>query len=300
MLELFATLSRLEHSLVNILIEGESGSGKELVGRALHDCSALAEGPFIAVNCGALDRALARSELFGHRRGAFTGAVDTHIGAFEAADGGTVFLDEIGDLPLDVQPTLLRAMQNRSIARLGETAERPVRVRVIAASHRNLLDEVRAGRFREDLYFRLAVVRLCVPPLRERVDDIELLAQRFAERIGHEPLPESVIEALCQRDLPGNVRELFNLVEHYGALGTIPPSQQPVRVGIEQTLEAAIDVTRPYSEQKQQLVEWFQQAYVRKLITHTAGNQSRAARVAGIERSYLSKLVRRLHHGGSP
>jgi two-component system response regulator GlrR len=294
MLELFATLARLEHSLVNILIQGESGSGKELVGCELHERSRLADGPFVAVNCGALDRALARSELFGHRRGAFTGAVDTHVGAFEAADGGTLLLDEIGDLPLDVQPTLLRAIQNKAIVRLGENSERPVRVRVIAASHHNLWNDVRAGRFREDLYFRLAVVKLCVPPLRERSGDVELLAQHFASEIGLAPLPDSVIEALRKRDLPGNVRELFNLVEHYGALGTLPPSQEPVDIAVERMLEATIDVCRPYVEQKQELVGWFQRAYFRKLIAHTAGNQSRAARLAGIERSYLSKLVKRL------
>jgi DNA-binding NtrC family response regulator len=297
MSELFAALERLEKSLVTVLIEGESGSGKELVARALHDRSRLATGPFVAVNCGALDRALARSELFGHRRGAFTGAVDTHVGAFEAAANGSIFLDEIGDLPMAVQPTLLRAMQNRSIVRVGDSAERRVCVRVIAATHRNLWNEVLAGRFREDLYFRLAVVTLRIPPLRERSADIEGLARHFAAELGVETPSQSVLEALRRRHWPGNVRELYNVIEHYAALGTIPSPQAPTTARLEQTLEAAMDVSRPYAEQKRELMACFHRAYFRKLIEHTAGNQSEAARLAGIERSYLSKLVKRFPLG---
>ncbi len=293
MRDLFATLARLEASLTTVLIEGESGSGKELVARALHERSRVADGPFVAVNCGALDRTLARSELFGHRRGAFTGAVDTHIGAFEAAAQGTVFLDEIGDLPMDVQPTLLRALQNRAIVRVGDSAERPVCVRVIAATHRNLAHEVLEGRFREDLYFRLAVVKLRVPPLRERPADIEHLAQHFAAEQGLEPLSRTVLEALTARRWQGNVRELQNAVEHYAALGKVPLPESSVTVTkLEQTLEAAVDITRPYTEQKRELLACFQRTYFRQLIALTAGNQTDAARIAGIERSYLSKLVK--------
>lgn len=293
MSDLFATLARLEASLTTVLIEGESGSGKELVARALHDRSRVTDGPFVAVNCGALDRTLARSELFGHRRGAFTGAVDTHVGAFEAAAKGTVFLDEIGDLPMDVQPTLLRALQSRAIVRVGDSAERPICVRVIAATHRNLSHEVRAGRFREDLYFRLAVVKLRVPPLRERPTDIEHLAQHFAAQQGLEPLSRAVLQLLTARRWPGNVRELQNVVEHYAALGKVPLPESSVTVTkFEQTLEAAVDVTRPYTEQKRELLACFQRTYFRQLIALTAGNQTDAARIAGIERSYLSKLVK--------
>jgi DNA-binding NtrC family response regulator len=291
--ELFATLACLETSLTTVLIQGESGSGKELVARALHDRSPVANGPFVVVNCGALDRALARSELFGHRRGAFTGAVDTHIGAFEAAAKGTVFLDEIGDLPMDVQPTLLRALQNRAIVRVGDSAERPVCVRVIAATHRNLSHEVLAGRFREDLYFRLAVVTLRVPPLRERAADIEHLAQHFAAEQGLKPLSRPVLESLNARRWPGNVRELQNVVEHYAALGKVPlPESSVTATKLEQTLATAVDVTRPYTEQKHELLACFQRTYFRQLIALTAGNQTEAARIAGIERSYLSKLVK--------
>jgi DNA-binding NtrC family response regulator len=295
MRELLATLERLQRSLVTVLIEGESGSGKEHVARHLHARSRVADGPFVAVNCGALERALARSELFGHRRGAFTSAVDTHVGAIEAAGNGTVFLDEIADLPLDVQPTLLRAMQNRSIVRVGESVERPVRVRIVAATHRDLASEVRAGRFREDLYFRLAVVTLHVPALRERRSDIEPLAQHFAAQLGIAPLCGAVVRALEARPWPGNVRELHNVVEHYAALGTLP-APRSVSAGLEQTLETAVDVSRPYAEQKRELMECFQRTYFRKLIALTAGNQSEAARVAGIERSYFSKLIKQLSH----
>jgi DNA-binding NtrC family response regulator len=297
MLELFQKLDRLKDSLVTVLIEGESGSGKELVARSLHEQSSVAGGPFIAVNCGALERELARSELFGHRKGAFTGAADAHVGAFEAADGGTLFLDEVGDLPLDVQPTLLRALQNRAVVRVGESSERPVSVRVVAATHRSLWHEVAAGRFREDLYFRLAVVTLNVPPLRERSEDIEPLARHIANRLGVSPLPNSALEELRKRPWPGNVRELHNVIEHYAALGTLPSGSRPA-VNLATAVEALVDPSLTYAEHKRQLLECFQRAYFRKLLVRTAGNQSEAARLAAVERSYLSKLIKQLSVDG--
>lgn len=297
MLEMFQKLDRLQDSLVTVLIEGESGSGKELVARSLHEQSSVAGGPFIAVNCGALERELARSELFGHRKGAFTGAADAHAGAFENADGGTIFLDEVGDLPLDVQPTLLRALQNRAVVRVGESSERPVSVRVVAATHRNLWQEVAAGRFREDLYFRLAVVTLKVPPLRERSEDIEPLARHIAGRLGVSPLPNNAIEELRRRPWPGNVRELHNVIEHYAALGTLPSGPSPV-VNLGTAVEALVDSSLTYAEHKRQLLECFQRAYFRKLLVRTAGNQSEAARLAAVERSYLSKLIKQLSVDG--
>src|SRR6185503_10855221 len=196
MRRIFAILLRLEGSLINVLIEGESGVGKELIARALHEGSSVHEGPLVIVNCAALGRELVLSELFGHRKGAFTGAVEARKGAFEAADGGTLFLDEIGELPLDVQPMLLRALESGEAKPLGENAPRKVRVRVVAATSRDLEQEMQAGRFREDLYYRLAVVKLTIPPLRERPEDVEVLAQRFASAAGLGALPPEVIERL--------------------------------------------------------------------------------------------------------
>ncbi len=164
---------------MNVLIEGESGTGKELIARALHDGSDVRSGPFVALNCGALDRALVRSELFGHKKGAFTGALGESVGAFAEADGGTLFLDEIGELPLEIQPVLLRALESGATTRVGETKPRPVKVRVIAATHRQLKEDVSEGLFRADLYYRLMVVKLSAPPLRHRMEDIPLLAARI-------------------------------------------------------------------------------------------------------------------------
>ena len=291
MRRLFATLVRLEGSLVNVLIEGESGTGKELIARAIHAGSRISGGPFIAVNCGAMDRALARSELFGHKRGAFTGAVDPHTGAFEAASGGSLFLDEIGDLPLEVQPALLRALEVGSIVRVGETTERPVKVRVIAATHRDLNALVGGGKFREDLYYRLVVVKLRVPPLRERMEDLEPLMSRFATESRAPALPEELREAFERHSWPGNVRELRNAIQAFAAVGTVPFAAPPELGELEAVLLRFVDVTKPYAEQKERVLSSFVRVYVERLLESTGGNQSEAARIAGLERSYFGKLV---------
>jgi transcriptional regulator with GAF, ATPase, and Fis domain len=189
MRRLFGLMKRLEGSLVNVLIRGESGTGKELIARALHEHSRLKGMPFVALNCGALDRALVRSELFGYKKGAFTGAISSGTGAFEEADGGTLFLDEIGELPLDVQPVLLRVLESGEFSRVGESPTRPAKVRVIAATNRKLKDDVERGTFRADLYYRLMVVELVAQPLRERREDIPLLTQHLCREIGIENLP---------------------------------------------------------------------------------------------------------------
>ena len=222
MRQVFGMLSRLESSLVNVLVERESGTGKELVARAIHEHSPAAAGPFVALNCGAMDRSLARSELFGHRRGAFTGASEAHAGAFEAASGGTLFLDEIGELPYDVQPLLLRALEAGAITRMGDTDQHLVKVRIVAATNRDLASEVRAGNFRDELYFRLAVVRIALPPLRDRPEDIALLAQRFAQEVGLSELGADVSRELGRRRWPGNARELRNAIHAYAVLGSVP------------------------------------------------------------------------------
>jgi len=295
MRQLFAVLHRLEGSLVTALIEGESGTGKEVVARAIHDRSLVAKGPLIAVNCGALDRALVRSELFGHARGAFTGATESRMGAFEAATGGTLFLDEIGELPPEIQPVLLRALETSRISRVGETSERSVNVRFLAATNRDLQELTAQGRFREDLYYRLAVVRLELPSLRSRREDIELLAQHFARELGAGELPRDVLQDFMARDWPGNVRELKNAISAYGALGTLSAprkSRSPDR--LRASLLDSIDLDVPYAELKERLVEEFLRLYVEKLLSHTGGKQAEAARISGLEKSYFSKLVRRL------
>lgn len=294
MRRLFDQLVRLEGSNVNLLVSGESGTGKELIARALHEHSALREGPFVVVNCGALDRQLVRSELFGHHRGAFTGAVRRHVGAFEAANGGTLFLDEIAELSLEIQPMLLRALEQRKITPVGSHQEVSVQVRLIAATHRDLLAEVRSGTFREDLFYRVQVVRLEVPPLRERLEDVAVLARAFAKRQGAE-LPEDFIEALRRHHWPGNVRELRNAVEAYLALGVLPRTGDAGhRQGIDLALSQFVDPQQPYAAQKDELMQRFTRVYLERLLQATGGNQSEAARQSGLERSYLGKLIGRL------
>lgn len=292
MRQLYAVLTRLEGSLVSVLIEGESGTGKELAAEAIHEHSAVAKGPLIAINCGALDRALVRTELFGHRKGAFTGAVDSQLGAFELASGGTLFLDEIGELPLEVQPVLLRALESGKIKRVGETVEQSVNVRVIAATNRDLGAEVRAGRFREDLYYRLMTVRIQIPPLRERGDDIPLLIQHFATELGLHDISAEAMARFRSASWRGNVRELRNALRAYAAVGTLPGATS-ADGNLDELLLRMIDVTKPYAPQKEQLVSRFSQLFVKTLLAHTNGNQSEASRISGLERSHLNKLVTR-------
>ncbi|MCB9590174.1 MAG: sigma 54-interacting transcriptional regulator [Polyangiaceae bacterium] len=293
MLKLFAILQRLEGSLVSVLLEGESGTGKELVARAIHAGSAVSAGNFVAINCAALDRDLVKSELFGHRKGAFTGASETRAGAFELADGGTLFLDEIGELPLDVQPILLRALEAREVTRVGENLPRQVNVRVIAATNRNLDEARRGGSFREDLFFRLAVVRLELPSLSQRRQDIRLLAASFAQKAGGAVLPEDFLAQLEAQNWPGNARELRNAVEAYLAIGLLT---QAAATGneLDGPLSSWVDPSRAYAEQKDALLAAFTRIYLQQLLEHTGGNQSEAARIAGLERSYLGKLASKL------
>jgi two-component system, NtrC family, response regulator GlrR len=293
MRRLFAVLKRLEGSLVNVLIQGESGTGKELVARAIHEGSSRATRAMVVVNCGGIARELILSELFGHRRGAFTGAIDDRVGAFAAADGGTLFFDEIGELPLELQPTLLRALESGEVRPVGGNEARRVRVRVIAATNRDLETDVQAGRFRGDLYYRLAVVKLALPPLRERPDDIELLSREFALSAGLAELPAEIAAELAQQPWPGNARELRNAIQAYVALGTLTGRGESTVSRLEQALGQHIDVSRPYAEQKEDVAERFTRKYLELLLAETGGNQSKAARISGIERSYLGKLVAR-------
>jgi transcriptional regulator with PAS, ATPase and Fis domain len=228
MRELFALLARVAPSEATVLVEGETGTGKELVARAIHARSKRAAKPFTVFDCGAMPGALIESALFGHERGAFTGATETMPGVLERADGGTLFLDEIGELAPELQPKLLRALQSGEVRRVGATDDIRVDVRVVAATHRDLERMVAAGTFREDLFYRVAVIRLRVPALRERPDDIPLLAAHFAKEIGvPASLPQDALDTLfaglAARDLPGNVRELRNLVERAIVLADLLP-----------------------------------------------------------------------------
>ncbi|HTQ47379.1 MAG TPA: sigma 54-interacting transcriptional regulator [Polyangiaceae bacterium] len=295
MLSLFGMIARLDGSLVPCLVAGESGVGKELVVRALHEGSVVSSGPFVPLNCGAIPRELVASVLFGHRRGAFTGAVDARRGAFGSADGGTLFLDEIGELPLDVQPALLRALETGEITPVGEDTTRKVHVRVVAATHRDLAGLVGEGRFRQDLYYRLAVVTLQVPPLRERRADIPALARLFARQEGLPDLDEDVIEELSQRPLPGNVRELRNAVLAYVALGTLgSPAAPPSSADVAAAASSAPRLDVPYLAQRDALVESFTRQYVAALLQRTRGNQTEAARIAGLDRTYFGRLLAKL------
>jgi DNA-binding NtrC family response regulator len=289
---LFAVLSRLESSLATILVEGESGVGKERVAQAIHEGSPVSSGPFVAINCGAIPRDLVMSELFGHRRGAFTGAHDHRKGAFEMANGGTLFLDEIGELPLEMQPALLRVLEVGEIRPVGSEETKRVKVRLVAATNRDLGADAAEGRFRQDLFYRLAVVRVQVPPLRARPEDIEPLALHFAREAGVPPLPSTVIEDLKTRVWKGNARELRNAIQAFAAVGKIPAAPpEAVAMTPDAFYEGVVDPTRPYAEQKELVVGEMTRVYLRGVLAYANGNQAAAARIAGLDRTHLGRLL---------
>ncbi len=291
MRKLFGLLGRLEGSLATVLVQGESGVGKERICRALHDGSKVADGPFVALNCGAFPRELIASELFGHKKGAFSGAVDDRQGAFQNADGGTLMLDEIGELPLELQPMLLRALELGEVKRLGDEKPRYVKVRVVAATNRDLEEEVRQGRFRQDLYYRLAVVKLNVPPLRERPADIEPLARLFAQQAGLGELDAETLAELRTRAWPGNARELKNAIVSFDALGILPDRPSLAKPELARHLAPLLDMGRPFLEQKDAVVDTFTKLYLESLMDLAQGNQSEAARMSGLNRTYLGRML---------
>jgi hypothetical protein len=246
------------------------------------------------LNCGALERGLVRSELFGHKRGAFTGAHEHRQGAFEAASGGTLFLDEIAELPPEVQPVFLRALELGVITRVGENNDRPVNARIIAATNRSLETEMRAGRFREDLFFRLMVIPVSVPSLRDRSEDIGLLASHFAQSFAVSRLPDEIVRELMSRTWPGNVRELKNALQTYAVLGVLPQRSTAREAELDDWLHRLIDLEKPYAEQKDALLKQFLRVYLEALLARTGGNKSLAARISGLERSYLNKVANQL------
>jgi transcriptional regulator with GAF, ATPase, and Fis domain len=295
MRELFAELAQCAAVDSTVLVHGETGTGKELVARAIHEASPRAARPLVVVDCAGLPESLLEGELFGHARGAFTGAVGTRAGVFEEAEGGTVFLDEIGELPLSMQPKLLRVIESRTVRRLGEAGHRTVDVRFITATHRDLGQMVNAGAFREDLYFRLAVLPVTVPPLRARAEDIPLLARHFLQ--GQAALEPQVLEELRARPWLGNVRELKNFVERAIALGPRRAldmmAGRASAPGGEAVGPLAVSVDQPLREAREQLVERFEREYLRQMLERHAGNVPAAARSAGVDKTYIYRLLRR-------
>jgi DNA-binding NtrC family response regulator len=299
MRRLMAQVVTVAKSSVSVLIIGESGTGKELIARALHHHSERSAGPFVTLDCSAQVETLVGSELFGHERGAFTGAERTRKGAFEQAHGGTLFLDEIGELPPGLQPQLLGALERKRVKRLGGSSEIPVDVRVIAATNRDLRSQVNSGAFRLDLYYRLAVVLLRVPPLRDRLNDLPLLVAHFLQECGHAGPRESVVSDAQLRRLsahswPGNVRELRNWVEATLALGESP--ELAADDGSRPPPELRQDfLGLPYKDARRKLLDDFEARYLAQLLQATSGNVASAARRAGMDRTYLIKLLQR--HG---
>ncbi|MBZ0236462.1 MAG: sigma 54-interacting transcriptional regulator [Deltaproteobacteria bacterium] len=314
MREIFGLIERIAPTDATVLIEGETGTGKDMIARTLHQLSKRAAAPFIVVDCGAVAGTLIESELFGHEKGAFTGAVAARQGAFELASGGTVFLDELGELSLDLQPKLLRVLEQRELRRVGGSKTLKVDLRVIAATRKDLRNEVEKGKFREDLYFRLNVVPITAPSLRDRREDIPLLLDHFLARLtpaGTTPpqLSEATRAALYAHDWPGNVRELRNVIERALALGTDPGAlvaplgSEPFYSASSRTQSSSAASSSPsemefqggmsFRDTKEKWNEIFERRYLTWLLKRAEGNISKAARDADMDRKYLHKLLRK-------
>jgi two-component system, NtrC family, response regulator GlrR len=293
MRELFARLARVARSEATVLIQGETGTGKEVAAQAIHDASSRAGEAFVIIDCGALPETLLEAELFGHTRGAFTGAVEARAGAIEAAHGGTVFLDEVGELPLSMQPKLLRVLESRTVRRVGETTHRQVDVRFLSATNRDLRTMVNTRAFREDLYFRLAVLPVTIPPLRERPSDILALVHHFLPREAHAAVTPQMVRELMSRPWLGNVRELRNFVERAVALGPrealalSPPAGEG-----ETTLQfPPALLALPYKEMRERVLLAAERDYLARLLERHGRDIAAAAESAGLNRTYLYRLV---------
>jgi DNA-binding NtrC family response regulator len=294
--EVRKAIARAANAPFTVLLEGESGSGKELVARAIHRAGCRRERRFCALNCAAMPEDLVDAELFGHAKGAFTGAAGERLGLFEGADGGTVFLDEVGELSARAQAKVLRVLQEGEIRRIGENFTRPFDARLVAATNRSLRAEANAGRFRQDLLYRLDVIRIDVPPLRERVEDIPLLAARFwrqsAERIGSKAaLGQSAVSALARYDWPGNVRELQNVLT--ALVVAVPPRGVVGASALPGAIAQAARVAPHESLGRARLR--FEERFVRAALARAAGHRGRAAAALGVSRQGLAKLMQRLH-----
>ena len=305
MSQIMSLLARVSRHESTVLLQGETGTGKTLLARRIHSTSPRANGPFIVVDCGAIPPTLIETELFGHEKGAFTGALNARAGIFEAASGGTVFLDEIGELPIDMQPKLLRAIEDRTVKRVGSTVARQLDVRIVAATNRDLSVAVNDGTFRSDLLYRLNTVSITIPPLRERPEDIPVLAEHFYQECIGDPtatLSATVQEELSKRSWPGNARELRSALERLVVLGQLwsegltPPL---VRTQSVPTATTPGDPALSFREAKESAVAQWEQEYLENLLSRTRGNLSQAAREARMDRNYLRELVRRRGVGGT-
>ena len=331
MREIFARLEKVAPSDLSVLVQGDTGTGKEMVARAIHNESRRAGKPFVVLDCSAIPKELIESTIFGHEKGSFTGAIATHKGVFEQAHGGTIFLDEIGELELTMQPKLLRVLENREVKRVGGDRMLSVDVRLLAATNRDLRQMVAESTFREDLYFRMSVMQIHLPPLRQRPDDIPVLVAHFLaimneqrDKIGRPPLEVSpeAMAALMSRRWSGNVRELKNVVERAASLGEGPvltkadlmldfgygnpmppaPAATPapattavVAGGGRHDIQVDVDIVTTFKDGKQQILDEFEAVYLRKLITEYKGNISQSAKAAGLTRYHLRELLKK--HG---
>jgi DNA-binding NtrC family response regulator len=293
----FALLERAAASEATVLLDGETGTGKEAAAESIHREGKRKNGPFVVVDCGAIPPDLLESELFGHEKGAFTGASQAREGAFEAASGGTLFLDEIGELAPDLQPKLLRVLEKREVKRVGRTRYVPVDVRIIAATNRSLRAEVNAQRFRSDVYYRLAVIEVRLPALRERREDLPLLVEHFVSALPRERREEAealstpeFLAHLGRHSWPGNVRELRNYLERCLAL-----REQPPFVANDDSLEPVVDITKPLKEARESWTVPLERAYLKEILAAHHGNISAVARAAGVERITLYRLLAKYH-----
>ena len=305
---LYTTCETLAKTDIPIVIEGETGTGKEVLAESLHEMSHRADKPFVVFDCTAVPPSLVESVLFGHERGAFTGATNSRKGVFEDAHGGTLFIDEIGELDVMLQPKLLRALERSEVQRVGANAWHKVDVRIIAATRRDLDREVQAGRFRDDLFFRLAVGRVEIPPLRDRQGDIALLARHFWRALGgdDQPLPQSLLNRLEDYAWPGNVRELHNTILRALALGadsadatagldraargTQPPPADAPEISAGDSIERVLARDLPLARAREDVVEDFERRYVQRVLAKHGGNVVRAAQASGIARRYFQIL----------
>jgi transcriptional regulator with PAS, ATPase and Fis domain len=301
MRHVFGLLEQAAKNDATVLLEGDSGTGKEVLSHALHQESTRREGPFVVVDCGAIPENLLESELFGHEKGAFTGAVASRAGAFEQADGGTLFLDEVGELPLEAQPKLLRALENRSFRRVGGSRTIQVDIRVVAATNRGLAEAVRRREFREDLFYRLAVVHIRVPRLADRKDDIAALAERFLQSATGDPnakVSDDLSKLLIAYDWPGNARELRNVIERYATFDRADPELLfgAVRRSGESELSISLAALAglSYHDAKKRLVESFHRALLPRAVENAGGSVPRAAEALGLPKASLYRMLAEL------
>jgi transcriptional regulator with GAF, ATPase, and Fis domain len=301
---LFAQIGPVATAESTVLIEGETGTGKEILAEEIHRASRRKGEAFIVLDCGAIPEHLIESELFGHVRGAFTGATADRTGAFELAHGGTLFLDEIGEMSIVAQPKLLRALETRQVKPVGAGRYKPANVRIIAATNRDVRLAVNEGTFRADLYYRLSVVRLRLPPLRERPEDVELLAdmfmgeswQRLLPGVPVPPLSRETVQRLLAHRWPGNIRELRNFMERVALMARSGSSQAPdldLTPAPASAAAPAVPVDVPYKDAKMRWIDQFEVAYVAELLRQNNGNVAGAARQAGVDRTYFFRLIRR-------